>query len=120
LGTPTPFAPSSRATIGTQYSDIQHPHHKIEIDLECLRQTAPSQGQHSVQGSAEVRVHAVNEQMTDKDQHRGDVQMMNKVQEVHVRPRNGEREMSDQTKIKQKKIKEFINQMSPKGLRQLI
>ncbi|KAJ8421086.1 LOW QUALITY PROTEIN: hypothetical protein Cgig2_010320 [Carnegiea gigantea] len=58
--------------------------------------------------------------MTDKDQHGGEVQMMNKAQEGHVRHGNGEREMSDQLKIKRKKVKEFINQMSPKGLWQLI
>ena len=58
--------------------------------------------------------------MKGKDQHGGDVQIMNKAQEGHVRPRNGEREMSDQPKIKWKKVKEFINWMSPKGLRQLV
>ena len=42
---------------------------------------------------------------------------MNNVQEGHVRFVNGEHEMSDKLKIKRKKVKEFINQMSPKGLR---
>ena len=52
--------------------------------------------------------------------HEADVQMMNKAQEGNVRSGNGERVMSDKLKIKQKKVKEFINQMSPKGLWQLI
>ncbi|KAJ8421245.1 hypothetical protein Cgig2_013346 [Carnegiea gigantea] len=62
----------------------------------------------------------VDEQMANKDQHVGDVEMMNKVQEGHVQSENGEHEISNKLKIKQKKVKEFINQMSPKGLRQLI
>ncbi|KAJ8422307.1 hypothetical protein Cgig2_014532 [Carnegiea gigantea] len=119
LGTPSPSTPSSRATIETQHNNIQHPHHKTQADLECLRQTAPSQGQRSVQGAAEIRVYAIDEQMMDKNQHGGVVQM-NKAQEGHVRPGNGEPEMLDQLKIKRKKIKEFINQMSPNRLRQLI
>jgi len=55
--------------------------------------------------------------MTDKEQHGDDVQIMNKTQEGHIRPENGEHEVLDQPKILQKKVKEFINQMSPKGLR---
>ncbi|KAJ8428281.1 hypothetical protein Cgig2_034095 [Carnegiea gigantea] len=70
--------------------------------------------------AAEIRVHGVDEQLPDKDQHVGDVLMMNKAQGGHVRSGNGHREMSDKLKIKWKKVKEFINQMSPKGLRQLI
>ncbi|KAJ8428280.1 hypothetical protein Cgig2_034094 [Carnegiea gigantea] len=58
--------------------------------------------------------------MTDEDQNVGDVQMMNKAQEGHTRSRNGDREVSDKLKTKRKKVKEFINQMSPKGPRQLI
>ncbi|KAJ8446010.1 hypothetical protein Cgig2_012354 [Carnegiea gigantea] len=78
--------------------------------------TTRSQGQCSVHRALEIRVHVVDEQMMDKDQHGGDVQMMNEAQEGHVRPRNDEREMLDQPKIKRKKVKEFINQMSSKGL----
>jgi len=37
VGTPSPFTPSSRATTGMQHNDIQHPDHKAEVDLECLR-----------------------------------------------------------------------------------
>jgi len=69
---------------------------------------------------AEIRVHAVDEQMTDKDQHMGDIQMMDMAQEGHVRSENEVHEMSDKLKIKWKKVKEFMNYMSPKGLGQLI
>ncbi|KAJ8442719.1 hypothetical protein Cgig2_011639 [Carnegiea gigantea] len=101
-------AASSRATTRTQHSDIQYPDHKTEADLECIRQTVASQ------------VHTVDEQTIDKDQHGADIQMMNKAQEGHVKPENGKREMSEKPKIKRKKVKEFINQISPKGLQQLV
>ncbi|KAJ8437684.1 hypothetical protein Cgig2_028622 [Carnegiea gigantea] len=58
--------------------------------------------------------------MTDKNQRMGDVQMMNKAQEAHVRSGNGECKMSNKLKIKWKKVEEFINHMSPKRLQQLI
>jgi len=45
----------------------------------------------------------------NKDQHMAVVQMMNKAQEGNVRSGNGERVMSDKLKIKQKKVKDFIN-----------
>ena len=48
LGTPSPAPASSRATTRTQHSEIQHPDHETETDLECVRQTAHSQGQRSV------------------------------------------------------------------------
>jgi len=73
LGRPIPSAPSSRATTHMQHSDIQHPYHKTKGDLECLRQTKPSQDQRSVHKVAETCVQMVNKQMTDKDQHRGDI-----------------------------------------------
>ncbi|KAJ8425624.1 LOW QUALITY PROTEIN: hypothetical protein Cgig2_018409 [Carnegiea gigantea] len=41
--------------------------------------------------------------MTNKDQHEGGIQMMNKAQEGHVKPKNDEREMSDKLKIKWQK-----------------
>ncbi|KAJ8425868.1 hypothetical protein Cgig2_028213 [Carnegiea gigantea] len=50
----------------------------------------------------------------------GDVQRTNNGQEGHIRSANSEREMLDKLKIKLKKVKEFINQMSPAGLHQLI
>jgi len=46
--------------------------------------------------------------------------MMNKGQEGHVGSGNGEHERSDKSKIRCKKVKEFNNWMSPKGLRQRI
>jgi len=46
--------------------------------------------------------------------------MMNTGQECHVGSGNGKRKMSDKPKIRHKKVKEFNNQMSYEGLRQLI
>lgn len=54
-------------------------------------------------------MHGVDGQMTNKDLHVGNVQMMNEVQEGHVRSENGEREMSDKLK----------NQMEGGGVYQL-
>ena len=65
-------------------------------------------------------MHGVDKQMTGKNQHVGDVQMMNKAQEGHIWSENGEHETSNKLKIKRKKVKEFIIQMSLKRLRQLI
>ncbi|KAJ8439958.1 LOW QUALITY PROTEIN: hypothetical protein Cgig2_013585 [Carnegiea gigantea] len=45
---------------------------------------------------------------------------MNKDQEDHMGSGNGEHKMSDKPKIRHRKVKEFNNQMSYKGLRQLI
>ena len=116
LGMPSPATASSRATTGMQHNDIQYPDHETKADLECVRQAVASQGQRSVQGTVEIHVHAVNEQMMGNDQYIGNVQMMNKAKEGLIRSENCEHEMSDRRKIKRKKLKEYINQMSRKGL----
>ena len=51
--------------MGTQLRDIQHPEQGTEADLECVRETVPSQGQRNLQGRRNTCA-------------RGDVQTVNK------------------------------------------
>ena len=47
LETPSPTSTSTPATSRTQLIDIQRSKY-IEVALECVKETAPSQGQHNV------------------------------------------------------------------------
>ncbi|KAJ8431131.1 hypothetical protein Cgig2_010064 [Carnegiea gigantea] len=105
--------------------DVVEPKNESNVSVEPQwpkRDSAPKCGEViemlkiEVDGDEDFRRNFI----TFVDQHVGDVQMMNKGQEQHVGLENGEHEMSKKPKIRRRKVKEFKNRMSCKGLQQLI